>query len=164
MYQGNDYPVVCVSWNDAVSFCTWLSEKTGETYRLPTEAEWEYACRAGTETSYYTGNSESDLGSAGWYKSNSDLKTRPVGQKKANAFGLYDMYGNVCEWCNDWFDSGYYSQSPSNNPTGPSSGSYRVMRSGSWINSARYCRSAYRNWYTPTYTNYNLGFRVVRRP
>ena len=164
MSQDDDHPVVCVSWNDANAFCQWLSEKTGEEFRLPTEAEWEYACRAGTETKYYTGNSEGDLGRAGWYSSNSGSITHTVGQKESNPWGLYDMHGNAWEWCNDWFGESYYSSSPSSNPTGPSSGSRRVDRGGGWGNSAGNCRSANRSGSYPTYTNGSLGFRVVRRP
>ena len=185
-FSGTNLPVEYVSWYDAVRFCNALSEQAGLTpcynestwecdfsadgFRLPTEAEWEYACRAGTETKYYTGNSESDLGSAGWYytkthpdSSNSSSKTHPVGQKTSNAFGLYDMHGNVWEWCGDWYDSEYYDSSSSSDPTGPSTGSSRVGRGGGFTNDAKGCRSALRRWYYPTYTNSVMGFRVVRR-
>jgi formylglycine-generating enzyme required for sulfatase activity len=119
--QTDAHPVVCVSWNDAVKYCEWLSGKTGTVFRLPTEAEWEYACRAGTGTRYYTGDNENDLGRAGWYNGNSGKTTHPVGQKEANRWGLYDMHGNVWEWCNDWYGS--YPSGSQTNPTGPSSGS-----------------------------------------
>ena len=177
---GDNYPVDKVSWYDAVKFCNKLSDKSGfgrcydestwecnfskNGFRLPTEAEWEYACRAGTETKYYTGNSVSELGSAGWYGSNSGHKIHPIGQKEANNFGLYDMHGNVWEWCNDWYGKDYYSSSPSTNPTGPTSGFHRVMRGGSWRNTAEGCRLAVRSRLYPV-SQYNfLGFRVVCRP
>jgi len=174
-----DYPVN-VNWYDAVKFCNKLSELCGlekcydevsgkcdfgrNGFRLPTEAEWEYACRAGTETKYYTGNSESDLSRAGWYWDNSGGHTHPVGLKEPNAWGLYDMHGNVWEWCNDWYSWGYYSVSPSSDPTGPPSGFARVVRGGSWSRYARNFRSALRRGVTPSDTIYDLGFRVVRRP
>ena len=179
----DDLPVESVCWNVAVWFCNHLSDKarldrcydestwecdfSKNGFRLPTEAEWEYACRAGTTTKYYTGNSESDLARAGWYRSNSGRKTHHVGQKEANNFGLYDMHGNVWELCNDWYGSEYYSSSPLSNPTGPTSDSYRslrIVRGGRWINHARGCRSAHRSKIYPTDTGYFIGFRVVRRP
>ncbi|MBQ4142723.1 MAG: formylglycine-generating enzyme family protein, partial [Thermoguttaceae bacterium] len=120
---------------------------------LPTEAQWEYACRAGT-TGAYAG----DLGEMGWYGS-SGGGTHPVGQKKPNAWGLYDMHGNVWEWCQDWYGS--YTTSPTSDPTGPNSGSYRVFRGGSWYSGAQFCRSAYRDWSAPDFRYVNLGFRLV---
>jgi formylglycine-generating enzyme required for sulfatase activity len=99
---------------------------------LPSEAQWEYACRAGATTRYYTGDTENDLDRAGWYDQNSGGTLHPVGAKEPNAFGLYDMHGNVFEWCGDWYESDYYAQSPKENPAGPESGSYRVLRGGSW--------------------------------
>jgi formylglycine-generating enzyme required for sulfatase activity len=131
-------------------------------YRLPTEAEWEYACRAGTTTAYNTGDTISN--STGWYTSNSS-GTHQVGLKPANAWGLYDMHGTVSEWCWDWFDSDYYSSSPANNPTGPVNGNSRIKRGGSWINSANYLRSAYRDTSGDSgiaYRGYTNGFRLVR--
>jgi formylglycine-generating enzyme required for sulfatase activity len=169
-------PVEQVSWEDAVTFCNKLSELEGlepcyeldtwecnftkDGYRLPTEAEWEYACRAGTSTNYYAGDTESDLARAGWYDGNSGETTHPVGGKEANAFGLYDMHGNVFEWCNDWY--GDYGSANAIDPQGPSSGSSRVERGGSWYDYYNYCRSAYRNDY-PDVGDYYVGFRVVRR-
>jgi len=172
-------PAEQVSWYDAVIFCNKLSESAGlqpcynlstfacdftkSGFRLPTEAEWEYACRAGTATKYYTGDATSDLKRAGWYISNSGNTTHPVGQKEANAFGLYDMHGNVREWCNDYYFSIYYSQSENaTNPQGPQTGSYRVLRGGSWDNYDRYCRSANRHTDYPYYRHYTIGFRVIR--
>lgn len=162
--QNDDYPVTCVSWNDANAFCKWLSKETGDNFRMPTEAEFEYTCRAGTETIFYTGNNESVLARAGWYFENSGKKTHPVGQKEPNAWGLYDMHGNIWEWCNDRYDENYYSKSPSTNPTGPATGSKRVIRGGCWYSKIGFCRSASRSG-DPNVTTYSdLGFRVVRRP
>ena len=155
-------PVERVSWEDAEKFCERLSEKEGKTYRLPTEAEWEYACRAGSTTKWCFGDSESQLGDYAWYDDNSDSTTHPVGQKKPNGWGLYDMHGNVYEWCGDWYDE--YSDSPSTDPTGPSSGSFRVLRGGSWIDTAGDCRSAGRYRDSPGNGNDLLGFRVSLVP
>ncbi|MCL1958277.1 MAG: formylglycine-generating enzyme family protein [Spirochaetes bacterium] len=129
-------------------------------YRLPTEAEWEYACRAETTTAYNMGDTISD--DTGWYKSNSGDKTHEVGLKPANAWGLHDMHGNVWEWCWDWYNPGYYSSSPTNDPLGASSGPVRVVRGGSWYNSAENLRSAYRGGNDPNGRYINLGFRLVR--
>ena len=171
-------PVETVSWWDAIKFCNALSraagwdlcytESTGACdfgkngFRLPTEAEWEYACRAGTTTRYYTRDAESDLALAEWYDGNSGSKTNPVGQKVPNTWGLYDMHGNVWEWCNDWYDS--YSSSLATNPTGVQTGSYRVIRGGSWYGSDYNCRSAYRGDFSPSDGYDIVGFRVVCRP
>ncbi len=163
-------PVLNVSWNDATAFCEWLSNKTGKTYRLPTEAEWEYACRAGTTTPFNTGNclSSSQANYDGNYplgscsKGEYMQKTLPVGSFSPNAYGLYDMHGNVWEWCSDWY--GEYSSGSQTNPKGPSSGSFRVYRGGSWRNDAQRCRSANRSSDGPGSTNRGLGFRVVRVP
>lgn len=147
-----------MSWEDAVEFCDRLSRATGKAYRLPTEAEWEYACRAGT-TGPYAGN----LDEMGWYYGNSGIYLRPVGQKKPNGFGLYDMHGNVYEWCMDWYSKNYYSHSPNADPTGPPTGSERVMRGGCWIiGDVESMRSASRRSFKPDVRNYILGFRVVR--
>ena len=155
-------PVETVSWEDAVEFCWRLSEREGNTYRLPTEAEWEYAARAGSTTNWCFGDSESQLGDYAWYGENSGRTTHPVARKKPNAWGLYDMHGNVWEWCRDWFDSDYYGNSPGNDPMGPSSGTDRVLRGGSWDSSARRCRSALRNYASPASVYLHLGFRVFR--
>ncbi len=157
-FKEDKLPVEQVSWEEAVEFCDRLSKATGKTYRLPTEAEWEYACRAGT-TGPYAGN----LDEMGWYGNNSGNKTHPVGTKQPNGFGLYDMHGNVWEWCMDWYSENYYSQSPSADPTGPSTGSDRVFRGGSWFNGlAQYCRSAIRGGGAPDDRGHDLGFRLVR--
>ncbi|MCL2155721.1 MAG: SUMF1/EgtB/PvdO family nonheme iron enzyme [Leptospirales bacterium] len=130
-------------------------------YRLPTEAQWEYACRAGTTTAYNT-NSNTISSNTGWYSSNSGSKTHQVGLKDANDWGLYDMHGNVYEWCWDWYSSSYYSSSPSSDPEGPVSGSYRVERGGAWNYNASHMRSAFRYYDYPYYGGSSLGFRVVR--
>ena len=134
--QTDDHPVVKVSWDDAKAFCDWLSKKEGKEYRLPTEAEWEYACCAGTQTKWSFGDNQSELGDYGWFSGNSASQTHPVGQKKPNAWGLYDMHGNVWEWCADWLGAYYYASSPADDPKGPSSGTNRVLRGGSWYDLA----------------------------
>jgi formylglycine-generating enzyme required for sulfatase activity len=160
-FKGAQNPVEQVSWNDATAFCGKLSEKTGKTYTLPTEAQWEYACRAGSTTRFSFGDSDSALGGYAWYEGNSSKQTHLVGQKTANAFGLFDMLGNVWEWCSDWHGESYYASSPGQNPPGPSSGEKRVLRGGSWDNVPSFCRSANRDGYDPTGTLNGLGFRVV---
>jgi len=160
--KNEDLPVECVEWDDAVEFCRKLSQKEGKGYRLPTEAEWEYACRAGTTTRFYFGDGDSQLSDYAWHAGNSRRKTHTVGQKKPNAFGLYDMHGNVSELCSDWYDEGYYSQSPADDPKGPSTGQYFVRRGGCWYDDARYCRVATRNHVSPVHSGYDIGFRVVQ--
>ena len=153
-------PVEQVSWDDCQEFLRKPNARVkGGRFRLPTEAEWEYACRAGTSTRFGFGDSDGDLGDYAWYGDNSGSKTHRVGEKKPNAWGLHDMHGNVCEWCEDWY--GDYPSGTVTDPTGPSSGSYRVNRGGSWINYPRYCRSARRNRLTPEDRDGTLGFRVV---
>ncbi|HQP50258.1 MAG TPA: SUMF1/EgtB/PvdO family nonheme iron enzyme [Spirochaetota bacterium] len=152
-------PVEQVSWNDLVSFCEKFSAKHSVRARLPREAEWEYACRGGTTTRYYWGDNED--GNYCWYYGNSGNTTHPVGQKRPNAFGLYDMSGNVWEWCMDWYDEHYYRNSPEVNPAGPASGSFRVLRGGSWGVDVDGGRSASRGGCDPGGRNYFGGFRVV---
>jgi len=164
-FKGKQNPVEKVSWNDAVAFCRKLSvlpeeKAAGHVYRLPTEAEWEYACRAGTTTKYSFGDSESEAGEHAWYKENSGDTTHPVGQKKPNAWGLHDMHGNVWEWCQDWY--GNYPSGLVTDPTGAASGSSRVLRGGSWRDFSVYCRSAYRHGGAPDSRLNFLGFRVLR--
>ena len=147
------HPVTHVSWTDAVRFCETLSnlpeeKAAGRTYRLPTEAEWEYACRAGTTTEYSFGNDEPQLGDYAWFGDNSNYTTHVVGQKKPNPWGLYDMHGNVYEWCQDWCN-GYPGDSVVD-PDGPPTGSDRVLRGGSWVSPARLCRSSCRSEDVPT--------------
>ncbi len=161
-FKGHDHPVETVSWNDCREFIRRLNRlfaKRGILYRLPTEAEWEYACRAGSATVYSFGDSAASLGDYAWYVDNSGRKTHPVGQKKPNAWGLYDMHGNVWEWCSDW--SGSYASTTVSDPTGPATGSSRVNRGGGWYGSARDCRSACRFRYTPDYRSSFLGFRLA---
>jgi formylglycine-generating enzyme required for sulfatase activity len=158
-------PVEQVSWEDAVRFCSRLGQKDGKTYRLPTEAEWEYAARAGSATKWCFGDSESELGDYAWYERNSSSTTHPVGGKKPNAWGLCDMHGNVWEWCADWYESDYYRSSPPDDPNGPSSGASRVLRGGSWCYLfAGYPRSARRGGLHPGLRIRNVGFRAARTP
>jgi formylglycine-generating enzyme required for sulfatase activity len=163
-FKGPQNPVEKVSWTDAVEFCRKLSampaEKTaGHVYRLPTEAEWEYACRSGTTTACGFGDDVSRLGDYGWFVGNSDSSTHPVGEKKPNAWGLYDMHGNVWEWCQDWYGRVLDSAT---DPTGAMSGSLRVLRGGSWSDDAGDCRSADRLRDSPRDRGSALGFRVLR--
>lgn len=160
--NGDNYPVEQVSWNDCQDFIDNLNSKSSETFRLPTEAEWEYAARSGGKPQKYAGGD--DVDSLGWYEGNSGGQTHEVGTKSPNGLGIYDMSGNVWEWVSDWYDDDYYENSPTDNPQGPSSGSYRVNRGGSWVNRAQYCRTAYRGWNSPGDTGSNLGFRLALSP
>ena len=155
-FPGEQNPVECVSWHKCREFCKALSSKLGVTVDLPTEAQWEYACRAGT-TGAYAG----DLDAMAWYSKNSGMETHPVGQKKANTWGLYDMYGNVWEWCLDWYRKDYYTESPTSDPCGPNNGSIQVIRGGGWSNNIWDCRSANRGHRGPGSWYYDLGFRIV---
>ena len=156
-FKGDDLPVEQVSWDDVQDFIRKLNNLQNDyEYRLPTEAEWEYAARSGT-TGDYAGN----LDSMAWYSNNSGSKTHEVGQKQPNAFGLYDMHGNVWEWRADWY--GEYASGAVTNPTGAAIGSIRVYRGSSWLHDAVSLRSAFRNSYSPSYRLFNLGFRVVRK-
>jgi sulfatase modifying factor 1 len=163
--EGSDIAATWVSWDDAVSFCRKLSESEGVRYRLPTEAEWEWSCRAGTTTKYSFGDDEKQLGKYAWYEDNAGDKgetyAHATGQKLANPYGLHDMHGNVWEWCQDWYDSGYYAKSAATDPAGPSSGSSRVLRGGSWDAGSASLRSANRDDGTPDVRNSDIGFRVV---
>jgi len=157
------YPVEQVSWEDAVEFCKKLSDlpeekKAVREYRLPTEAEWEYACRAGSKTAYSFGESSKSLGDYAWFRRNSNGQTHPVGEKKANAWGLYDMHGNVSEWCSDWH--GDYSKGVVSDPIGPREGLERVARGGIWGGPAETARSGSRAWRNPAVQYYD-GFRVA---
>jgi formylglycine-generating enzyme required for sulfatase activity len=157
--QTDQHPVVCVSWNDAVAFCEWLSEQEGKTYRLPSEAEWEYACRAGTTTRYSFGD-DASIGGDDSLSQFSQYAT-PVGSKKPNAFGLLDMHGNVWEWCGDWFQESYYANSPETDPKGPSNGAMRVLRGGGYRLGPVDVRSSNRYRYPPDHCGNDGGFRVV---
>ena len=152
----DNLPVENVTWDEAVAFCT----NMGPSFRLPTEAEWEYACRAGSTTKYNLGNTETDLARASWYSANSENKTHWVGQKTPNAWGLYDMHGNVFEWCQDWYGDVYTTASITN-PTGPSSGTQRVFRGSGYYYDAFLSMSARRDHYDPSYAQKFVGFRVV---
>jgi formylglycine-generating enzyme required for sulfatase activity len=173
-------PVECVSWSDAIQFCNKLSEKdgkkpfysitgpviriedwNGQGYRLPTEAEWEYACRAGTATPtlFSFGDNPLDLAKYGWFRANSDERTHPASKKPPNGFGLHDMHGNVWEWCWDYFDDAFYQRSPTSDPVGPAGPSNRVIRGGSWDNRLRQCRSAHRQ--AGEGRRHNVGFRIA---
>ncbi len=161
----SNLPVESVTWRQANDFCTKLSEATGYNFRLPTEAEWEYACRAGTNTEYSFGDDEKLLGEYAWYSGNSGNKTHPVGTLKQNPFGLFDMHGNVFEWCSDWYGESYYAELSKQqgiplNPPGPTRGEFRVLRGGSWGN-LYYHRSANRHWSAPGGILSLVGFRVV---
>jgi formylglycine-generating enzyme required for sulfatase activity len=160
------HPVETVTWQEAVEFCRRLSALPGEravkrTYRLPSEAEWEYACRAGTTTRWYPGDDPAGLADASWFKENSGGVTHPVGEKKTNAWGLCDMQGNVRQWCADWFAADWYQQSPASDPVGPPSGTYRVLRGGFCRNDPPAFRSASRFYSTPAARGHAFGFRVV---
>ena len=148
-----------VSWNDIQEFITKLNAQTGKKFRLPTEAEWEYAARGGNQSKGYKYSGSNSISDVAWYDDNSGDKTHPVGQKTPNELGIYDMSGNVWEWCQDWY--GDYSSSSQTNPTGPSSGSYRVLRGGSWNNGARNCRVSNRGSYNPDSRSYRSGFRLA---
>jgi formylglycine-generating enzyme required for sulfatase activity len=177
--QGEDHPVVNITWNDAVALAQWLSRQEKQIYRLPTEAEWEYACRAGSRTRYASGNDPRSLRelanvfdtdtARSWpkwqaYAAAPDgfIFTAPVGSFAPNAFNVHDMHGNVWEWVADWHDETYYARSPANDPQGPADGSVRVRRGGSWHTWPFYARCAYRNWNAAT-TRYTLvGVRLLR--
>ncbi|MFH0797153.1 MAG: formylglycine-generating enzyme family protein [Candidatus Omnitrophota bacterium] len=150
-----NYPVVQVSWPDATAYANYYGK------RLPTEAEWEKAARAGSSTKYCFGDAERDLEDYAWYLGN---QTHPVGTKKPNVFGLYDMTGNVWEWCSDWYEANYYQTSPADNPKGPVIRQSRVLRGGCWGLAADDCRSAFRSWGYPTLRLNNFGFRCVSSP
>jgi len=174
-FKGQNLPVEEISWFDAVEFCNkrsilegltpayiitgsnvqWIRDANG--YRLPTEAEWEYACRADTQTPFYSGNSVND---AGWHSGNSGRRTNPVGEKQPNSWGLYDMHGNVLEWCWDWL--GDYTGNSQTDPQGPSSGTSRVYRGGCWRFESHQLRSAYRFGNNPNLRTFFTGFRLVR--
>jgi formylglycine-generating enzyme required for sulfatase activity len=161
------HPVEKVSWDDAFGFCKRLSElpeekKAGRVYRLPTEAEWEYACRAGSKTAYSFGNDSKSLGDYAWFNANSNAQTHPVGEKNPNAWGLYDMHGNVHEWFSDWY--GEYMKDAATDPWGPSEGLARACRGGAWNNNPFFCRSAYRR--KPALPGLQMfhGFRIALSP
>ena len=159
-FKGNNLPVEMVSWDNCQTFISRLNNLTGRKFRLPTEAEWEYAARGGNCSRGYKYSGSNTLSDVAWYDGNSGSKTHPVGSKSPNELGLYDMSGNVWEWCSDWY--GTYSSSAQTNPTGSSSGSGRVLRGGSWSSLfAGHCRSSYRYYVAPDYCNYYFGLRLA---
>ena len=179
--QPDEHPVVNVSWNDAVAFCQWLSRSEGKTYRLPTEAEWEYACRAGTTSRYYIGDEPEKLAEVGNTEDAAYLRifgsppwailaddgyafTAPVGRFRPNAFGLYDMHGNASQWCSDWWGYDYYQSCPLDDPPGPAKSDSRVHRGGGWHGGPCECRSASREAAPPYQPFFDVGFRVARNP
>lgn len=154
-------PVERVSWDEAVEFCQKLSQKTGKTVRLPTEAEWEYACRAGSKTPFNTGETiRTDQANCSSKLGDLHGETMAVGRFKPNDWGLYDMHGNVWEWCSDWFNKDYYENAKKAGPQGPASGAYRVVRGGYYGSFPQSCRSACRDWIDPGFRLISLGFRV----
>ncbi|MFO7975460.1 MAG: formylglycine-generating enzyme family protein [Candidatus Hydrogenedentota bacterium] len=157
----SDHPVESVSWIDCQTFLKKLEAEVGGEFRLPTEAEWEYACRAGSTSTYCFGNLAEELQEYAWYAENSDGHTHPVGTKAANAWRFHDMHGNVAEWCQDWYDREFYSQSPVENPCNTDTGNHRTMRGGSWLHIVGNCRSASRLNGRPPDASHNVGLRVV---
>jgi len=163
--EGDNYPMSYVSWNDAQVFIRKMNELTDKNFRLPTEAEWEYAARGGTQSKYYRYSGSNKLDDVAWYYGNSGLSPHPVGAKIPNELGIYDMSGNVWEWCSDWYNASYYSSSPQNNPKGPSSGTYRVIRGNSWHHHySQYCYVASRSYNEPELRNGSYSFRLVLIP
>jgi len=178
---GDNYPAYHVSWNDIVGtsgtsevingvtyyangFIFKLNQLTGKKYRLPTEAEWEYAARGGNQSAGYKYSGSNTVGDVAWYYDNHTLNynyTKPVGTKAANELNIHDMSGNVWEWCSDWYSDTYYSETPTNNPTGPAVGSIRVLRGGSWYNGARNARVSLRGYGAPGYRSGDIGFRLA---
>jgi formylglycine-generating enzyme required for sulfatase activity len=160
--EAADHPVVNVSWLDAHAFCTWLAARSGQLVTLPTEAQWEYACRAGTTTRFSFGTRPIDLLHYGWFVDNSAGATHPVATRKPNPWGLYDMHGNAWEWCSDWYHRNFPARKK--DPAGSPTGSLRVLRGGGWYSSALYCRSAMRFWRDPAIRNVYFGFRIAVAP
>jgi len=175
-WKGKKNPVEQVRWSDAVNYCntrslqeglqpcydteTWECNFNVKGYRLPTEAEWEYVCRAGTNTKFHFGNNLNDLKNFSWFKENSGGRPRPVGQKLPNPWGIFDLYGNVWEWCNDYYKVDYYQESPEKNPKGPVTGDNKVLRGGSWDSDANQCRSSYRYNEVPGYSDICFGYDI----
>ena len=161
-FKGDNLPVESVNWDEVREYLKKLSQLTGKKFRLPTEAEWEYACRAGSNTIYYFGNDINDIERYAWYYSNSNQRTHPAGQKEPNSWGLYDMYGNVCEWCSDWYEENFYSIAPINNPKGPIFSHARTVRGGYWRVNKEDLYSAGRNSYYPSRRYNYIGFRCLQ--
>jgi len=159
--QTDENPVACVSWNDAQAFCEWLSALEGRRYTLPTEAQWEYACRSGSTAKYHFGDDDGLLSEFAWYGANSGGKSHRVGTKKPNAWGLYDMHGSLWQWTMDRYAVDSYRTSPKADPQGPQTGVLRVVRGGSWFDPATLCRSAHRGYLRPSWIQTHVGFRVA---
>lgn len=158
-FKGDNKPVECVSWNDCQEFISRLNAATGKNFRLPTEAEWEFAARGGNNSRHYQYSGSNNLLDVAWYTDNSSNTTHDVASKQANELGIYDMSGNVWEWCSDWYGS--YSSNHQYDPAGATSGSYRVLRGGSWYHDARYCRSSYRSNLDPDDRDRYIGLRLA---
>ena len=158
-FKGDNLPVEMVSWDNCQQFIKRLNALTGKNFRLPTEAEWEYAARGGNQSRHFQYSGCDNLDDVAWYGDNSNRKTHPVGTKRPNELGIYDMSGNVWEWCQDWYGS--YSSDAKTDPKGPSNGSRRVIRGGCWGNSARSCRSSIRDYYAPDGCYDDLGLRLA---
>ena len=163
-FVGANLPVEKVSWNDCQEFIGKLNAQTGKTFRLPTEAEWEYAARGGKKSKGYTYSGSNTLDDVAWHFDNSGKTTHEVGTKQANELGIYDMSGNVYEWCQDWYGETYYENSSTTDPQGPASGTDRVLRGGAWVNSAWSCRVALRICESPDYMSNSFGLRLVLTP
>lgn len=159
--QKEKEPKINVSWENAVDYAKWLSAREGKIYRLATEAEWEYAAKGGQKSKGYSYAGSDDLSAVAWYGQKEVRAIAEVGQKQANELGLYDMSGNVWEWCSDWFDTFSYNNSSKHNPQGPSDGEVRVLRGGSWDSSARFCCTTFRNGYESWNSGKCIGFRLV---
>lgn len=160
-WKGDDYPIENVSWDDIQTFLKKLNQQTGHRYRLPTEAEWEYAARGGEKSKGYLYSGSDSLDEVAWYENNSDGRTHKVGLLKPNELGLYDMNGNVWEWCQDWYDIMYYKHSVPKNPPGPATGESKVLRGGSWYDDSHAYKTTFRNWYQPRRAFKNDGFRLA---
>lgn len=166
-FKGAQNPVESISWEDCQEFIKKLNAKIGTAagkFALPTEAQWEYTCHAGSKHRFCFGHDKPGLLDYGWHVKNGESKTHPVGEKKPNAWGFYDMHGNVAEWCHDWFEWKYYEKSPTNDPTGPAEGTSRVVRGGFWGSSAWRSRSAYRDHNSPRRFGRHLGLRLCLIP
>lgn len=155
-----DHPIVNVSYDDAVAYCYWLNEHGGS-FRLPTEAEWEFAARGGVKSKGYKFSGSDNIDSVAWYGGKGGFGTKPVAKKQANELGLYDMAGNVYEWVSGGYDANYYSNSPKEDPRGPTTAQFYVLRSGGFDNEAFKSRITYRNILLPSRSNFNKGFRVA---
>ncbi|MFH0736370.1 MAG: bifunctional serine/threonine-protein kinase/formylglycine-generating enzyme family protein [bacterium] len=162
-FKGYNLPVELVSWNDIQIFIEKMNTKTGKYFYLPTEAEWEYAARGGNKSEKFIYSGSNNIDKVAWYSGNSENKTHPVGKKKPNELGIYDMTGNVWEWCYDWYDDTYYKNSPVHNPKGPDDGTDRILKGGSWLNYDDGCHTSNRSWDNPNNRNHYSGFRLARK-